>query len=83
MMWLRSEVLLEGYDADRRTFTQSYGSSELDASALLFPLVGFIAASDERVRRTVAAIERHFCQDGLGSNGRADAQVWNMGEVDE
>jgi GH15 family glucan-1,4-alpha-glucosidase len=59
------EVLLEGYDADRRTFTQSYGSSELDASALLFPLVGFLPATDERMRGTVAAIERQLCRDGL------------------
>jgi GH15 family glucan-1,4-alpha-glucosidase len=62
---IRREVLLEGYDADRRTFTQSYGSSELDASALLFPLVGFLPAKDERMRGTVAAIERQLCRDGL------------------
>jgi GH15 family glucan-1,4-alpha-glucosidase len=62
---IRREVLLEGYDADRRTFTQSYGSSELDASALLFPLVGFLPATDERMRGTVAAIERQLCRDGL------------------
>jgi GH15 family glucan-1,4-alpha-glucosidase len=62
---IRSEVLSEGYDPDRRTFTQSYGSSELDASALLFPLVGFLPATDERMRGTVAAIERQLCRDGL------------------
>ena len=62
---IRSEVLREGYDPDRQTFTQSYGSSELDASALLFPLVGFLPASDPRMRGTVAAIERDLCQDGL------------------
>jgi GH15 family glucan-1,4-alpha-glucosidase len=62
---IRREVLLEGYDPDRRTFTQSYGSSELDASALLFPLVGFLPATDEHMRGTVAAIERQLCRDGL------------------
>jgi GH15 family glucan-1,4-alpha-glucosidase len=62
---IRREVLREGYDPDRQTFTQSYGSSELDASALLFPLVGFLPASDERMRGTVAAIERDLTQDGL------------------
>jgi GH15 family glucan-1,4-alpha-glucosidase len=62
---IRREVLLKGYDADRQTFTQSYGSSELDASALLLPLLGFLPASDERVRGTVAAIERSLCRDGL------------------
>jgi GH15 family glucan-1,4-alpha-glucosidase len=59
------EVLTEGYDADRRTFTQSYGSKELDASALLLPLLGFLPASDERMRGTVAAIERELCHHGL------------------
>src|SRR6266545_3820234 len=62
---IRREVLLEGYDADRQTFTQSYDSSELDASALLFPLVGFLPATDERMRGTVAAIERELCHHGL------------------
>jgi GH15 family glucan-1,4-alpha-glucosidase len=62
---IRREVLLEGYDSDRRTFTQAYGSSALDASALLFPLVGFLPATDERMRGTLAAIERELCRDGL------------------
>ncbi len=59
------EVLTEGYDANRGSFTQSYGSKELDASALLLPLVGFLPASDERMRGTVAAIERELCHHGL------------------
>jgi GH15 family glucan-1,4-alpha-glucosidase len=62
---IQLEVLAEGYDADRATFTQSYGSRELDASALLLPLVGFLPASDVRMRGTVAAIERELCRDGL------------------
>src|ERR671910_45813 len=59
------EVLAEGYDSDRGTFTQSYGSTELDASALLLPLLGFLPASDERMLGTVAAIERELCHGGL------------------
>jgi GH15 family glucan-1,4-alpha-glucosidase len=62
---IRREVLIEGYDAEQQTFTQSYGSKELDASALLFPLVGFLSATDDRMRGTVAAIERRLCRDGL------------------
>jgi GH15 family glucan-1,4-alpha-glucosidase len=62
---IHREVLTEGYDADRGSFTQSYGSKALDASALLLPLVGFLPASDERMRRTVAAIERELCHHGL------------------
>jgi GH15 family glucan-1,4-alpha-glucosidase len=62
---IRREVLARGYDAAQGTFTQSYGSKEIDAAALLFPLVGFLPASDERMRGTVAAIERRLLHDGL------------------
>src|SRR5262249_44790808 len=54
-----------GFDSDRNTFTQSFGSSELDASLLLIPLVGFLPADDPRVRGTVVAIERELMIDGL------------------
>src|SRR4029079_3506899 len=39
---LRKEILAKGYDAERGTFVQHYGSKELDASLLLLPLVGFL-----------------------------------------
>jgi GH15 family glucan-1,4-alpha-glucosidase len=41
---------------DQGGFTQFYGSNELDASLLLLPLVGFLPAQDERIRKTVLAI---------------------------
>jgi GH15 family glucan-1,4-alpha-glucosidase len=59
------EVCEHGYDADRKTFTQYYGSRELDASVLMMPLVGFLPADDERVAGTVAAIERDLMMDGF------------------
>jgi GH15 family glucan-1,4-alpha-glucosidase len=62
---IHREVLTDGYDADRATFTQSYGSKAIDASALLLPLVGFLPASDVRMRGTVAAIERELCHHGF------------------
>jgi GH15 family glucan-1,4-alpha-glucosidase len=62
---IHAEVCDRGWDVDRRTFTQSYGSRELDASLLLVPLVGFLPASDARVGGTVAAIERELCDNGL------------------
>jgi GH15 family glucan-1,4-alpha-glucosidase len=61
---IHGEVLARGYDAGRRAFTQSYGSGRLDASILMLPLVGFLPAADERMRRTVAAIERELCHGG-------------------
>jgi len=59
------EVCAEGYDPERATFTQYYGSAALDASLLLIPAVGFLPADDPRVRGTIAAIERELCQDGF------------------
>jgi len=62
---IRREVLREGYDAGRRTFTRAYGSQELDGALLMIALVGFLPATDERVRGTVQAIQRELCEDGL------------------
>jgi GH15 family glucan-1,4-alpha-glucosidase len=62
---IHREVCDRGWDGSRRTFTQSYGSSELDASLLVIPLVGFLPADDERVQDTVTAIERELCEDGF------------------
>ncbi len=59
------EVLDKGFDADRNTFTQSYGSKALDASALMIPLVGFLPPADPKVVGTVAAIERDLMIDGF------------------
>ncbi len=41
---IHREVYERGYDAERNTFTQYYGSKELDASNLNIPLVGFLPA---------------------------------------
>jgi GH15 family glucan-1,4-alpha-glucosidase len=62
---IRADILRNGYDADRKTFTQYYGSSELDAALLMIPMVGFLPADDERVVGTVAAIERELLVDGF------------------
>jgi GH15 family glucan-1,4-alpha-glucosidase len=62
---IHSEVCEKGYDPERKTFTQYYGSKELDASVLMVPLVGFLPASDERVVGTVEAIQRELTQDGF------------------
>jgi GH15 family glucan-1,4-alpha-glucosidase len=59
------EVLEQGFDADRNTFTQYYGSKNLDASTLMIPLVGFLPASDPRVVGTVETVQRELMQDGL------------------
>ena len=52
---IHREVCEKGFDAERRTFTQYYGS-KLDASVLNIPLVGFLPGGDERVADTIDAI---------------------------
>jgi len=62
---IADEVCTRGFDSRRGTFTQFYGSRELDAALLLIPAVGFLPATDERVTGTVDAIERDLCRDGF------------------
>ena len=62
---IHREVCEHGFDPDLGSFTQSYGSPELDASLLLLPLVGFLPASDPRIRGTIEAVERDLLQDGF------------------
>ena len=62
---IHGDVCERGFDADLGSFTQSYGSPELDASLLLLPLVGFLPASDPRIQGTIEAIERELVQDGF------------------
>ncbi|MET8010460.1 glycoside hydrolase family 15 protein [Streptomyces sp. NPDC005271] len=59
------EVCEKGYDPERSTFTQSYGSTELDAATLLIPRVGFLPATDPRVLGTIDAVRRELSDDGL------------------
>jgi GH15 family glucan-1,4-alpha-glucosidase len=62
---IHEDVCGKGYDAELGSFTQSYGSKELDASILLIGLTGFLPPSDKRLLGTVEAIERHLIVDGL------------------
>lgn len=62
---IHEEVCRLGFDAERQSFTQSYGSKLLDASLLRIPSVGFLPADDSRVLSTIAAIERELFSDGL------------------
>ena len=64
---IHHEVCERGYDRERRTFTQYYGSKELDASVLNIPLVGFLPGDDERVTGTIDAISRELGRDGFVS----------------
>ncbi len=62
---IHAEVCRLGYSHEKESFVQYFGGTALDASLLMMPLVGFLAADDPRIKNTVAAIEKHLVQDGL------------------
>jgi GH15 family glucan-1,4-alpha-glucosidase len=62
---IHDEICRVAFDAKRGAFVQSYGSSELDASVLTMPQLGFLPGSDPRVIGTVQAIERELMWEGF------------------
>ena len=62
---IHEDVCQHGFNRSVGTFVQSYGSTALDASLLLIPLIGFLPASDPRVVATIEAIERKLVVDGF------------------
>ena len=57
---IHAEVCERGFDRELGSFVQAYGSKWLDASLLLIPLVGFLPATDPRIRGTLRAIEERL-----------------------
>lgn len=70
---IHADVCEQGYDADRNTFTQFYGSGGLDAALLLIPRVGFLPWADSRVVGTVEAVQRELANDGFLQRYQPDA----------
>ena len=62
---VRGDVLERGYDPDRNTFTQYYGSATMDASLLRLPLLGFLGAADPRMAGTIEAVTRELDDSGV------------------
>lgn len=62
---VHAEVCEKGFNKELNAFTQIYGSDQLDSSLLLMPQVGFLPASDPRVKGTIVAIEKNLMRDGL------------------
>ncbi len=60
---IREAILREGWSEEAGAFGQSFGSQDLDASALLMPIVGFIAADDRRMLSTIEAVEERLTDD--------------------
>jgi GH15 family glucan-1,4-alpha-glucosidase len=62
---VHEEVCRRAYDDELGAFVQYVGSKRLDASLLRIPLVGFLPATDERVRGTIDGVITHLGNDGF------------------
>lgn len=72
---IRRAILDHGFSDERNSFVQSFDSTELDATSLLVPLLGFLPADDPRVLGTIDAtldeltengfVRRYISDDGL------------------
>ncbi len=59
------DICKNGFDRNLNSFVESYGSQFLDASLMLLPSVGFLPATDPRIRGTIEAMETHMMRDGF------------------
>ncbi|WP_452218873.1 glycoside hydrolase family 15 protein [Lacinutrix undariae] len=62
---IRKDIMDNAWNEDVQSFTQSYGTTALDASVLLMEPYGFIDAKDPKYVSTVKAIEKELSNDGL------------------
>jgi alpha,alpha-trehalase len=62
---IRDAIFERGWSETKQAFAQSFDSDDLDAAQLLMPLVGFLPATDARMRSTIEAIADELTQDGL------------------
>ena len=76
---LRAEIEEKGWDAERGTYTQYYGTHEVDASLLTLSDIGYLTADDPRMLGTVAAIEQDLLRDGLVRRYRTEADEDGVG----
>ena len=69
---IRDAILERGWSEEKQAFAQSFDSDELDAAQLLMPILGFLPATDERMRSTIEAIASELTEDGLVLRYRND-----------
>ena len=62
---IREAILQRGWSKKSKAFAQSFDADELDAAALLMPLLDFLPATDEQMRSTIDAIADELTEDGL------------------
>ena len=62
---IHRDICQHAYNAKLGSFTQAYGSDQLDAALLLIPQMGFLPVTDPRVRGTIEAIEKNLMVNGF------------------
>ena len=72
---IHAQVCSRGFNEEVGAFTQAYGSTELDASILLAPLMGFLPISDTRIVSTIEAVQRELMVNGFVIRYRNDSGV--------
>ena len=74
---IRDAILDRGWSEKRQAYAQAFDSDELDAAALLMPILGFLPADDQRMRSTIEAIARDLTEDGMVLRYRNEAEGVN------
>lgn len=72
---VRTEVWEQGFSQERNSFTQHFDTTEVDASLLVLPLIGFIEGDHPRMLGTIEAIEQDLMRDGLLLRYRTESGV--------
>src|SRR4051795_1492632 len=80
---IRAAILERGWSEKRQAYAQAFDSDELDAAPLLMPIVGFLPATDPRMRSTIEAIARDLTEEGLVLRYRNDEGLNADGLVGE
>ena len=62
------DIMENGWCEEKQAFVQYYGSSTLDASNLIMPLIFFMSPTDPRMLKTIDAIMKSPQEGGLLSN---------------
>jgi GH15 family glucan-1,4-alpha-glucosidase len=77
---IHADVCANGFNDSLHSFVQYYGASNVDASLLMLPLVGFLPPSDPRIEGTLAQIERELVRDGFVDRYRTETSVDGLPE---
>ncbi len=62
---IKQTILKKGFNKKLNSFTQSFGSENLDAANLLIPLMGFLPFTDSKVKGTITATLKYLTKKNL------------------